>query len=90
MLDLIKLIQITLNYMREHNMNDLLESKLPSSNPKSCWGWLTIQLYDNFNAIKSLNIYNMWVRDTKKFKSKVKAALNETEPIQENESNGKI
>ena len=63
--------------MKEHKIYDLLTLKLPCSNPESCWGWLTIQLFDKFNSIKSLNIYNMWVRNTHSYKTQVLDALNE-------------
>ena len=63
--------------MKQHNIQDLLQLKMPCSNPKSCWGVITAQLFGQFNNLKSLNIYNMWVRNTHNYKKLVINNLNE-------------
>ena len=78
MIDLKKLIALTIDYMKQNNINELLSLKLPSSNQDSCWAWLTIKLFNEFNSVTSLNIYNMWIRNTKNYKSEVLNALIET------------
>jgi hypothetical protein len=72
-----KLINLTVELMKSNNITDLLILKEPCSNPKSCWGQLCYQLYDEFNKIKSLNIYNMWVKNTSNYKLRVLNCLND-------------
>ena len=68
--------------MRDNQLNDLIPSKLPCSNKKSCWGEITLRKFGEFNRIKSLNLFNMWVRGGN-YKNQVKKAL--YEPIAEKE-----
>jgi hypothetical protein len=76
MKDLQSLINITVNYMKKNDIIDLLLLKETCSNPKSCWRELTIELFNEFDKINSLNIYNMWVRNTRNFRTSVLNILN--------------
>ena len=78
MLNIEKLINITVEFMKLRNVSDLLSLKEPCSNPNSCWGQLCFQLYNEFNKIKSLNIYNMWVKNTCNYKFRVLNCLKDT------------
>ena len=80
-MDLDDRISITVNYMRQNNISDLLVLKQPCSDQTSCWGSLCLLVYfvyfvHEFSKIKSLNIYNMWVKNTRNFRSLVLNKLN--------------
>ncbi len=64
------------NKYKKNDIKDLLLLKDTCSNPKSCWGQLTIELFNEFVKINSLNIYNMWVRNTRNFRTSVLNILN--------------
>ena len=69
-------INITVNYMQQNNISDLLEINKPCSDQTSCWGSLCILFFNEFCKIKSLNIYNVWVKNTRHFRSLVLNKLN--------------
>jgi hypothetical protein len=75
-MDLDDRISITVNYMRQNNISDLLVLKQPCSDQTSCWGSLCLLFFNEFSKIKSLNIYNMWVKNIRNFRSLVLNKLN--------------
>lgn len=77
-MDIEKLIAVTSTYMRNKQLDNLLPSPLPVSNEKSHWGQITTLMFGEFNRVKSLNIYNLWVRGGQ-FKQKVIQSLSNLE-----------
>ena len=61
-MDIEKLIAVTSYYMRNKQIDNLLPSPLPVSNERSHWGQITTLMFGQFDRIRSLNIYNFWVR----------------------------
>ena len=77
-MDIEKLIAVTSYYMRNKQIDNLLPSPLPVSNERSHWGQITTLMFGQFDRIRSLNIYNLWVRGGK-FKQSVIRSLNNLE-----------
>ena len=85
-----KLINVISQFMRNKMLDNLLPSPLPCSNEKSYWGEITILMFGSFDRVKSLNIYNLWIRGGP-FKQKIMDELiklnSECEDSLENRSN---
>lgn len=62
--------KITIEFMKENNLIDLV-SLVSARKPESVWGILCIKLIGRYEFNVAQNIHNIWMRNTKRFKTEI-------------------
>jgi hypothetical protein len=69
-----RLLEVTAEYMSKKKLSEL-SLKEHASRKDSCWGGITQAYFNNFHRNKSLQIYTMWKRNDKGYRTDVKTIL---------------